>query len=309
MVRWFAGYARSAPTDPPPQSSFHVAAVPKALIEGHKVLDAHVHMQPWHMLKRDVYAVMTRGRTDIDELAAFQKDAPGFEAYLAGQGIDAAVCVNYVSPQVMGFPPETNDWIADYTRGSSRLVAMGSVHPQTVLDVHAEAERLVKLGIRAFKVHPAHQLLYPHDAGYDGLYEVAARHRLPVTIHTGTSIFPGAKNRFTDPIHIDDVAVDFPELAILVAHAGRPLWHETAFFLARRHANVFLELSGIPPKKLIDALPRLPEIAHKCVWGTDWPSPGIRSLRQNVLDLLALRGLSDAAKGQLLWYNGAAFIR
>jgi len=297
--------ARRAPDADAPQSSFHGISVPRSLIEGHKVLDAHVHMQPWHMLKRDVHAVMTRGRTDLDELTAFQKDAPGFEAYLTAQGIDAAVCVNYVSPDVMGFPPETNDWIADYCRGSSHLVAMGSVHPKTVVDVRAEAERLVKLGIRAFKVHPAHQLLYPHDAGYDGLYEVAARAKIPVTIHTGTSIFPGAKNRFADPIHADDVATDHPEIRFLIAHAGRPLWGETAFFLARRHANAYLELSGIPPKKLFEHLPRLAEVADKCVWGSDWPSPGIRSLRQNVLDFLALPGLTDAQKGCMLWETGA----
>ena len=66
-----------------------------------------------------------------------------------------------------------------------------------------------------------------------------------------------------------------------------------------------IEISGIPPKKLLDYLPRLPEIEHKAIWGTDWPSPGIRSLRANVQDFLALPGLSDAAKGRILWETGA----
>ena len=278
------------------------------MIHGHRVLDAHVHLQPFEMLRPEVRAVMVRGRGDVDQLLALQEDPRAFEAYLAREGIDAAVCVNYVSPQVMGFPPEVNDWIARYTAGSRMLVPMGSVHPRAVADVRAEAERLVALGIRMFKVHPAHQLLYPHDELLRPVYETAAKHRIPVTIHTGTSIFPGAKNRFTDPIHVDDVAVDFPDLTILLAHAGRPLWGETSFFLARRHANLFLELSGIPPKKLLDHLPRLPEVAEKCVWGSDWPSPGIKSLRQNVEDFLALPGLSDAQKGRVLWDNGAALL-
>lgn len=276
-----------------------------ALIDGHRVLDAHVHMQPWEMLKPAILPVMTKGREDTDELLALQKDPARFDRYLDSEGVDAAVCVNYVSPDVMGFPPAVNDWVAAYCRGHPRLVPMGSVHPRAVEDPRAEAERLVRLGIRAFKVHPAHQLLYPHDEGYRAVYEVAQRERIPVTIHTGTSIFPGAKNRFTDPIHVDDVAVDFPDLRILVAHAGRPLWGATAFFLARRHANVFLELSGIPPKRLLDHLPRLAEVAHKCVWGSDWPSPGIASLRKNVQDFLALPGLTDAQKGDILWGNGA----
>ena len=273
------------------------------------MLDAHVHMQPWEMLKPDVRALMARGRSDVDELVELQKDPRAFEAYLAREGIDAAVCVNYVSPQVMGFPPAVNDWVASYCGTSARLLPMGSVHPGAVADARAEAERLVALGVRALKVHPAHQLLYPNDPAYAPVYEVAQREGIPVTIHTGTSIFPGAKNRFTDPIYVDDVAVDFPRLAILVAHAGRPLWGETAFFLARRHANVFLEISGIPPKRLLDHLPRLSEVAEKCVWGSDWPSPGIRSLRQNVLDFLALPGLSDGAKGRVLWDTGARLLR
>ena len=279
------------------------------MIHGHRVLDAHVHMQPWEMLKPDIRAVMSRGRDDVDELLRLQKDPAAFAGYLHGEGIDAAVCVNYVSPDVIGFPPQVNDWIADYCRGQRSLVAMGSVHPRAVADPRAEAERLVRLGIRAFKVHPAHQLLYPHDEGYRGVYEVAEKHRIPVTIHTGTSIFPRAKNRFADPIHADDVATDFPGLRLLVAHAGRPLWGETAFFLARRHANVFLELSGIPPRKLLEFLPRLPEVAEKCVWGSDWPSPGIRSLRRNVEDFLALPGLTDAQKGRILWDNGAPLFQ
>lgn len=278
------------------------------MIGSHRVLDAHVHMQPWHMLRPEILPVMTRGRKDVDELMALQKDASAFERYLEGQGVDAAVCVNYVSPAVMGFPPEVNDWVADYCRGRDRLVPMGSVHPRATFDVRAEAERLVKLGIRMFKVHPAHQLLFPSDESYHPLYEVAAKHKIPVTIHTGTSIFPQARNRFTDPIHVDDVAVDFPDVQLLVAHAGRPLWHDTAFFLARRHANVHLELSGIPPKKLFDALPRLSEVAHKCIWGTDWPSPGIRSMRGNVEDFLETPGLTDAQKGAILWDNGARLL-
>ena len=60
---------------------------------------------------------------------------------------------------------------------------------------------------------------------------------------------------------VDDVAIDFPNLKILLAHGGRPLWMEAAFFVVRRHPNVFLEVSGIPPSKLLEYFPRLEEIA------------------------------------------------
>ena len=125
---------------------------------------------------------------------------------------------------------------------------------------------------------------------------------MPVMIHTGTSTFPSARNRYADPMAIDDVAVDFPDLPIILAHSGRPLYGETAFFLARRHPNVYLELSGIPPKKILEHLPRLEEVAGKTLWGTDWPSPGIRSPSENVAAFKALP-LSEGAKEKILWGN------
>jgi predicted TIM-barrel fold metal-dependent hydrolase len=120
-----------------------------------------------------------------------------------------------------------------------------------------------------------------------------------VMIHTGTSIFPAARNKYGDPIFIDDVAVDFPKLKILMAHGGRPIWMQTAFFLLRRHKNVHLDISGIPPKILLKYFPRLEEIAHKTLFGTDWPSPGIPDIKQN-LDQFQALALPDAVKEQIL---------
>ncbi|HWC17669.1 MAG TPA: amidohydrolase family protein, partial [Terriglobales bacterium] len=131
------------------------------------------------------------------------------------------------------------------------------------------------------------------------IYRLAEHDGIPVMVHTGTSIFPGARNKFGDPIYVDDVAVDFPKLKILLAHGGRPLWMETAFFLVRRHTNVFLDISGIPPKSLLKYFPRLEEIAKKTLFGTDWPGPGVPAIEQNLRDFRAL-SLSATAKQQIL---------
>src|SRR4029079_5215796 len=176
-----------------------------------------------------------------------------------------------------------------------RLLAFGSVHPDHAKDPAGETERLLDSGIRGLKVHPPHQR-FPANAyrtggpgsGIGEVYRVAEARRAPVMVHTGTSVFPGARNVFAGPMPCDDVAVDFPQLRLILAHAGRPLHYPTAFFLARRHGNVLLDLSGIPPKRRLRALPRLPEIADRCLWGTDWPGPGVPDLRRNVEDFLAL---------------------
>jgi uncharacterized protein len=74
---------------------------------------------------------------------------------------------------------------------------------------------------------------------------------------------------------------------------------EAAFFLLRRHANVYLDISGIPPKTLLKYFPRLPEIAHKTLFGTDWPGPGVPDVGKNLADFRRLR-LSEETQRQIL---------
>jgi predicted TIM-barrel fold metal-dependent hydrolase len=131
------------------------------------------------------------------------------------------------------------------------------------------------------------------------IYRAAEANGIPVMIHTGTSVFPGARNKFGDPIFCDDVAVDFPNLKILLAHGGRPLWMETAFFLIRRHKNVYLDISGIPPSKLLEYFPRLEEIASKTLFGTDFPGPGVPDIAENLRAFRELP-LQEGTKEQIL---------
>ena len=88
-------------------------------------------------------------------------------------------------------------------------------------------------------------------------------------------------------------------MKILMAHGGRPLWMDTAFFLLRRHPNVYLDISSIPPRQLLNWFPRLEEIAYKTMFGSDWPGPGGVDIRRNI-DAIRALALSDAAKEQIL---------
>lgn len=78
---------------------------------------------------------------------------------------------------------------------------------------------------------------------------------------------------------------------------------DTAFFLLRRHANVYLDISGIPPKTLLEYFPRLTEIAHKTLFGTDWPGPGVPDIKQNV-DAFRALPLAEAVKERI--FGGTA---
>jgi len=269
------------------------------------ITDCHLHIQPVEMFKPAALAVMKKKRANFDEVVEFCRSPKKFLRHLDAIGIDRAALINYVAPDLMGFTPEVNEFVATYAKENpKRLIACGSVHPRHTQDVRRDMEQIVRLGIRMIKVHPPHQLLYPNDylngvKELETIYRIAEQNGIPVMVHTGTSIFPGARNKYGDPIYVDDVAVDFPKLKILLAHGGRPLWMQTAFFLVRRHSNVYLDISGIPPKMLLQYFPRLEEIAGKTLFGTDWPGPGVPDIGRN-LEAFRSLPLSEATKQQIL---------
>ena len=274
-----------------------------------RITDIHIHIQPWRDLKPQVQDVMRRGKEDHWEfLLALMEDPKALLDIMDRAGVWRAGLVNYPSPDIMGFTNTTNDFAARYASANpGRLLPYGGVHPRFATDPAAEVDRLVELGIRLLKIHPNHQA-FPANAytqGLDGLgtiYRRCEERGLPVMVHTGTSIFPGARSKWGNPMELDDVAIDFPDLPLVMAHGGRPLYMEEAFFILRRHRQVRLDVSGIPPLKLLDYFPRLSEIADRVLWGTDWPSPGVKDLRSNIDQFLTLP-LTDGQRRAILETN------
>ncbi len=263
------------------------------------------------MFKPAALALMKAKRANFAEIESYNRSPTAFLKYLDGCGVERAALINYVAPEVIGFGPEINQFVADYTKENPRrLISCGSVHPRHTKNILADVEHILRLGIRMIKIHPPHQLLFPNDYVHgvkelEMIYRAAEANGIPVMFHTGTSVFPGARNKYGDPIYVDDVAVDFPKLKILLAHGGRPLWMDTAFFLVRRHPNVYLDISGIPPKKLLEYFPRLSEIAHKTLFGTDWPGPGVQDIKRNVEDFRAL-AMPEEMRQQIFGGTAAA---
>lgn len=275
-----------------------------------RVIDLHVHIAPYHMLRPEARRTFLIGKENREEIEGYSADPSALLRLMDAEQIERIGVMNYISPDVIGPGPEVNDWALDLASADpARLMAFGSVHPRYTADPAGDVGRLVERGARALKIHPPHQefAANAYVNGLDGLakiYLAAEEANIPVTIHTGTSVFPGARSRLGNPMDVDDVAVDFPDLTILLAHGGRPLWMEEAFFVVRRHPNVHLELSGIPPSRLLEWFPRLESIADRVVWGSDWPSPGVASMRGNVEQFLALP-LSHEAKQKILYDNAA----
>ena len=251
-------------------------------------IDAHVHVQPWRMMKPAIVERMKQNRKDMDIILKVMDSSSEFLKHMDSEDVEAAALINYVSPHIMGFTDEVNEFISDFCKKNpKRLIAFGSINPTINTGQESRIDELIgKLNIRGIKIHPSHQTVYPNDHlnGNESLaylYKRCEAEGIPVMFHTGTSIFVGARNRYADPIYVDDVAVDFPRLKIILAHGGRPLWMDTCMFLVRRFSNVMIDVSSIPPSKVLEYFPRLEDIADRTLFGTDWPAPMVPGMRAN----------------------------
>jgi hypothetical protein len=259
------------------------------------------------MLKPEVRARMAKGRADFADLERLMNDPDQVLRRMDEAGIARIGVINYVSPTLMGFTPEVNPWVGELARHApDRLIPFGGVDPRGKRPGE-EVDRLRDLGVRAIKLHPPHQEIAAnaYRDGVAGLADVYARAEelgLPIMVHTGTSIFPGARNVYADPMPLDDVGVDFPELVVILAHLGRPLYAEASFFLLRRHPRFHGDVSGIPPRGLLRYFPRLADVADKLLWGTDWPGPMVPGMRENLEEFLALE-LTEDVRRKLLQDN------
>lgn len=203
--------------------------------------------------------------------------------------IDARTAMRHV-------PNSIEDLVAGAVRNRDVLIPFGSVDPwQGRAAVHRVRELVDDYGVKGFKFHPSMQAFEPNDRRFYPIYEAIVEAGVPALFHTGQtgmgSGLPGGgrvKLRFSDPMLLDDVAADFPELRIVMAHPAVP-WVDAQIAIAAHKANVYLDLSGWSPKyfppQLVQALGR--QLRTKALFGTDFPYIGLDRWRRDfeALDL------------------------
>ena len=155
-----------------------------------------------------------------------------------------------------------------------RFIGFACVDPRKGYLAGKELEKAVReLGLAGLgEILPSDVELYPNDKLMYPLYEKALELDIPVLIHTGQLFDPGNKLKYNNPIFVDDVAVDFPSLRLIVAHFGWP-WTEEAIAVVQRNPNVYFDISGWAPKylpKLVIDYMNGP-LSDKVLFGTDFP--------------------------------------
>ena len=159
------------------------------------------------------------------------------------------------------------------------LIPFASVDPHKGRLGVREARDLIERGVRGFKFHPNTQAFWPNDRAWYPLYEVIAEAELIALFHSGTTGIGagmpgggGVKLKYSNPMLVDDVAADFPELDIILAHPSFP-WQEEALAVAVHKPNVYIDLSGWSPKYFPPILVRYTNtlLKQKMLFGSDYP--------------------------------------
>ena len=179
-----------------------------------------------------------------------------------------------------GIPPIPNEEIADGAAANPDvLIPFASVDPSRT-DAVERARRLIEEhGVKGFKFHPNLQEFFPDDRAVYPLYEAIAEARLPALFHSGHSGIGtglpgggGLRLKYSNPMCLDDVAADFPELQIVLAHPSFP-WQDEAISVCLHKSNVWIDLSGWSPKYFPPQLVQYAntQLRERVLFGSDFP--------------------------------------
>lgn len=178
-------------------------------------------------------------------------------------------------------------------------------------DIREIGEYLEAGLIKGLKFYPGYEPFYPNDTRLQVWYEMAVEYNVPVMFHSGDTYAPTGKVKYSHPLHIDDLAVDFPELKIVICHVGNP-WIRDCMEIVYKNKNVHADISGLVlgdfsekferfMKKEIEEMIVYAGDPNYLLYGTDWPISNMKSYLKfmNQLDL------ADEKKELILWKNAA----
>jgi hypothetical protein len=192
-----------------------------------------------------------------------------------------AAVIFSVDESLSGSPFLGNDKVVEIAAASPDvLIPFASINPHRGREGVEEAKRLVAGGaICGFKFHPPLQEFFANDRMAYPLYEVIAESGLPALFHTGHSGIGthvrgggGVRQKYGNPIYLDDIAVDFPDMPMIMAHPSFP-WQDEAISVCLHKPQVYIDLSGWSPKYFSPLLIQYANtlLKDKMLFGSDFP--------------------------------------
>jgi len=251
-------------------------------LDGIVAIDVHTHAEVSAVTGRgsltpeleravdEYFGMRDRKRPTVEQMAAYYRERRMM-----------AVVFTVDATTAMGVPPVPNDEIAEAAHAHPDvLIPFGSVDPHLGRAAVREVHRLVdEQRVRGFKFHPTVQAFHPNDRMAYPVYEAIAEHGLIALFHTGqTGIgvgLPGGAGlrlKYSNPLAVDDVAADFPDMPIVLAHPSFP-WQDEALAVATHKPLVHIDLSGWSPRYFPPQLVQYANtlLADKVLFGSDFP--------------------------------------
>lgn len=261
------------------------------------IIDCHVHLNNY-----------------ADEPVPLEQRFAALKEQMAKHSVDHAfVLTSYFANEKR----PSVERLVELTRGDPRVhVVEGvSLYGKAPFSLDAIEERLRRREVIALKLYPGYEWFYPHDKICRPIYELAVEYDVPVMVHTGDTYNIRAKVKYAHPIHLDEVAVDYPELRLVACHLGNPWFRDTAE-LIYKNPNVYADISGLVLGDVAEGFEewlkgQVKEIIgfagdpDKLLYGTDWPIVNMGPY----LKMIRTLDLDEADREKILWKNTARVFK
>ena len=238
------------------------------------IVDCHTHVweYPGHLSERFVAEIPRAKSEEVDINIKLE------EHFAAMEPVDKAIVFAFKSTALGVNVP--NDYVAEYVQSHpEKLIGFASVDPNDT-DAVEELERaFFDLKLKGLKLGPIYQNFHINDPKAQPIYEKAQKWGLPIIIHQGTTFLTSAPLKYALPIQVEDIALKYPDLVIVIAHLGHP-WEEDTIVLIRKQPNVYSDISAIyyRPWRFYNDMVYCQEygVTHKLLFGSDYPftTPG-----------------------------------
>lgn len=262
------------------------------------IIDVHTHINNYHE----------------DKVVSIEDSLDALVATMRENAVDHALVLT--SYKVNKDRPSTRQ-VVEAIAGRSNLGVVAGISY-----LHYDHKDLREIGdhlhsglIKGLKFYPGYEPFYPNDPRMRVVYEMAIEYDVPVMFHSGDTYASIGRIKYSHPMHIDDLAVDHPELKIVICHVGNP-WIKDCMEVVYKNKNVYADFSGLVLGDFSDKFERFmkSELENMItyagnprylLYGTDWPLCNMASYLKFVNQL----DLPDDRKEMILWKNAAELFK
>lgn len=263
------------------------------------IIDCHIHINQYELIK-NIPSL-------DDRLEYLQRE-------MMSNNVDYALILS--SYVVNEQRPSTWQIIESIKKYDNLGVVAGFTIDNHTEDDLKDYRKWIKEGlIKGLKIYAGYEHYYPYDERYQKVYDTCVEFDIPVMVHTGDTFSEKAKLRFARPLHLDEVAVDNPELKIVLCHLGNP-WIQDAQEVIYKNKNVYADISGLVvgdfdhffEKMMRDRVAELISYAGEpryLLYGTDWPI----STMDSYLNFVAKLKIKKEYRDLLMYKNSQSLFK